>query len=33
MRVGVWEAVVIWCMSVCVKTARMRIVIILVPSI
>ena len=31
MRVGVWEAV-IWCMGVRVKTVRMRIVIILVPS-
>ena len=32
MRVGVWEAV-IWCMGVRVKMVRMRIVIILVPSI
>ena len=32
LRVGVWEAV-IWCMGVGVKPDRMRIVIILVPSI
>ena len=32
LRVGVWEAV-IWCMGVGVKADRMRIVIILVPSI
>ena len=32
MWVGVWE-VVIWCMGVVMKADRMRIVIILVPSI
>ena len=32
VRVDVWEAV-IWCMGVGVKADRMRIVIILVPSI
>ena len=32
MCVGVWKAV-IWCMGVGVKAGRMRIVVILVPSI